>query len=142
MALARLDPNGQYLFPSPTNPGRSIDPHALAVAMARFAKRIDDKLAGAATWKAEPPTPHDLRRTVSTRLAELGIAKEDRDAVLNHTPQDVGKRHYDLYDRGAEKRSALTKWSNVLDSILRTAPVSNDANILRNNSNAHLRVVA
>ena len=59
-----------------------------------------------------------LRRTVATRLAEMGIQKEDRDAILNHTPQDVGKKHYDLYEREGEKRSALNAWSGAITAML------------------------
>jgi integrase len=61
--------------------------------MARFADSLE--CVSARSWLVDPPTPHDLRRTVATRLAELGVVKEDRDAVLNHTPRDVGKKHYD-----------------------------------------------
>jgi hypothetical protein len=61
---------------------------ALALSC-RTAHNLDP--ASARSWKTDPPTPHDLRRTLATRLAELGVAKEDRDAVLNHTPRDVGK---------------------------------------------------
>jgi hypothetical protein len=55
---------------------------------------------------------------VATRLAELGIPKEDRDAILNHTPRDVGKKHYDLYDREREKRHALELWASTLAAII------------------------
>jgi hypothetical protein len=78
--------------------------------------RGDDDKSGR-TWRIDRPTPHDLRRTVATRLAELGITKEDRDAVLNHTPRDVGKIHYDLYDREREKRQALDRWAHALSAI-------------------------
>ena len=84
--------------------------------MARFARNLDPK--GAKSWQTKSPTPHDLRRTVATRLAELGVAKEDRDAVLNHTPRDVGKRHYDLYEREREKRRALDLWASTLTAIV------------------------
>jgi integrase len=57
------------------------------------------------SWQAERPTPHDLRRTLATRLAELGIVKEDRDAVLNHTSGDVGKKNYDLLRSRARETS-------------------------------------
>ena len=83
--------------------------------MARFAKSIDP--GASKSWRAEPPSPHDLRRTVATRLAELGVAKEDRDAVLNHTSRDIGKKHYDLYDREREKRRALELWASALTAI-------------------------
>jgi hypothetical protein len=55
---------------------------------------------------------------MATRLAQLGVAKEDRDAVLNHTPRDAGKKHYDLYDREREKRRALELWASALTAII------------------------
>jgi integrase len=69
-------------------------------------------------WQAEPPTPHDLRRTFATRLSALGVPKEDRDACMNHARLDVGSRHYDLYDRRPEKLRALTLWNGALTAIL------------------------
>ena len=132
-ALELIDGDDRYVFPSPSVREAPITAHALAVAMARFAKHLDvdapgnaSRTAGRAarfpgaekTWRADPPSPHDLRRTVGTRLAEIGIAKEDRDAVLNHTPRDVGKKHYDLYDREREKRRALGLWAATLAEII------------------------
>jgi integrase len=115
-ALDMTAENGRFLFPSPSVRDTPITAHALAVAMARFAGNLDPN-AGA-SWQVERPTPHDLRRTVATRLAELGIPKEDRDAILNHAPQDVGKRHYDLYEREREKRRALDLWASAITAIL------------------------
>jgi integrase len=83
--------------------------------MARFA---DDLPGTERTWKAEPPTPHDLRRTFATRLSMLGVAKEDRDALLNHARADVGSRHYDQYERAREKRAALNRWAVALAAII------------------------
>jgi integrase len=126
--LDQLDDGDEYLFPSPAAKRRRraatrptvkqgpIAAHALAVAMARFVANLDAKTGR--TWQVDRPTPHDLRRTVATRLAELGIPKEDRDAVLNHTPRDVGKIHYDLYDREREKRQALDRWAHALSAFV------------------------
>lgn len=116
--LEIVDEGDEFLFPSPIKRTAPIDGHALAVAMRRMAE--SDKLTGpgSKSWKADPPTPHDLRRTFATRLAELGVAKEDRDACLNHTPTDVGSKHYDLYERAKEKRAALEKWAEALAAIL------------------------
>jgi integrase len=113
-----IDEEAQFLFQSPTKADAAIDGHALAVAMRRLAE--SDKLTGPSskTWKLEPPTPHDLRRTFATRLAELGIAKEDRDACLNHKPTDVGSKHYDLYERAKEKRAAMNLWSDTIRRLL------------------------
>jgi integrase len=115
-ALELTGEHDEFLFPSPSIKDAAITAHALAVAMARFADNLES-IAGK-SWRDEPPSPHDLRRTVATRLAELGVAKEDRDAVLNHTPRDVGKKHYDLYDREREKRRALELWASTLSAII------------------------
>ena len=108
--------NNEFVFPSPSVESAPITAHALAVAMARFAENLAP-VAGK-SWRANPPSPHDLRRTLATRLAELGVPKEDRDAVLNHTPRDVGKKHYDLYEREREKRHALNLWATTLAAII------------------------
>ena len=93
-----------------------ITGHALTVAM----RRLGDKIEGSAatTWKADPPSPHDLRRTVATRLSESGVAAEDVSAVLNHVRSDVTGKHYDHYQRAAEKRRALNTWATELSAIV------------------------
>ena len=116
--LKIIDEGDAFLFPSRIKRTAAIDGHALAVAMRRMSE--SDKLTGpgSKSWKADPPTPHDLRRTFATRLAELGVAKEDRDACLNHTPTDVGSKHYDLYERAKEKRAAMNLWAATLNDII------------------------
>jgi integrase len=116
--LEIIDEGDSFLFPSPIKRTAPIDGHALAVAMRRMSE--SDKLTGpgSKTWKADPPTPHDLRRTFATRLAELGVAKEDRDACLNHTPTDVGSKHYDLYERAKEKRAAFELFAESIAKVL------------------------
>lgn len=59
-------------------------------------------------------TTHDIRRTVETRLASIGIPKETRDRVLNHTDRSVGGVHYNRYDYLPEKRAALELWAQRL----------------------------
>jgi integrase len=60
---------------------------------------------------------HDIRRTVETRLAELGVNKEVRSRILNH---DVGElqESYQHYSFEAEKRGALQRWSDQIDHIV------------------------
>jgi hypothetical protein len=81
--------------------------------MSRFARSLSTGGAEG-SWKAAPPTPHDLRRTLATRAAELGVPGEDVRALLNHSRRDITGRHYDLYDRAREKRNALELWSQTL----------------------------
>ena len=92
--------------------------------MQRFGQRLAGKTDVKQGWQDNQPTPHDLRRTFATNLSKLGIPREDRDACMNHTRTDMGAR-YDKYDRLAEKRTALDKWSTALAGILAGEPVDN-----------------
>ena len=114
--LQTLDED-QYLFMSGRKKGAPIDRHSLPVAMARFCAAQDGKDGAAKSLRSDPPSPHDLRRTASTRMSALGIPKEDRDACMNHARVDVGK-HYDLYGRAAEKRAALSLLSGCIEQII------------------------
>lgn len=109
-----LSPNTGHVFAPRGDP---IKGHVLGVAMGRLATAVPDA-PGADTWRADPPTPHDLRRTCATRLASLGIPREDVSAVLNHARQDVTGKHYDQYARTRERRIALNSWSAALAHIL------------------------
>src|SRR5205823_6614445 len=81
---------------------------------------LADEGEAATTWRAEPPTAHDLRRTFATRMAALGVAKEIRDRLLNHAPErgDIEGAHYNVHDYLPEKRRALAKWDAALSAIL------------------------
>jgi integrase len=94
-----------FVFPSGNSgepyKGQSID-HAVQHlfetrrrAKGRKAPRVPSipPLAG----KMDRFTPHDLRRTVATRMRELGISRGDVKMVLNHVETDVTSR-YDRYD--------------------------------------------
>jgi integrase len=116
-ALELVAADQPYLFPSP-RPGKPITAHALAVAMRRFARTIKDRDGAGRSWKSQPPSPHDLRRTLRTRLSEIGIPETTCNAILNHRPRDVGNRHYNKHDFSKEKRDALVAWESVLATIL------------------------
>lgn len=64
-----------------------------------------------------PWTPRDLRRTVKTRMGELGISKEIRDRLQNHSLTDVSSKHYDRYDYLTEKREAVWAWCIQLETL-------------------------
>jgi integrase len=68
--------------------------------------------------KANPPTPHDFRRTVASGLSALGVGREDRLAVLAHSIGDVHAVHYDKHDRFREKLAALALWEKHLAVIV------------------------
>ncbi|MBU4179986.1 MAG: site-specific integrase, partial [Actinobacteria bacterium] len=65
----------------------------------------------------EPFTPHDLRRTLRTRLAELGVSDVIAERVLGHKLQGV-LAVYNRHDYDKEKRQALTMWEGRLRRIV------------------------
>lgn len=66
-------------------------------------------------------TAHDLRRTLSTRLGDMGIPGDTIDAVLNHSRAGV-LRHYDHSTREKQKRDALDRWAAELTRIVTAQP--------------------
>jgi len=64
-----------------------------------------------------PFTPHDLRRTVATHMPRIGILREHREVVLNHTMTTL-EGTYDLYSYDKEKQRALERWSRELERIV------------------------
>lgn len=61
-------------------------------------------------------TPHDLRRTMASRLADLGVDFIIIELMLNHELQGVAKV-YQRSGRLAERRAAATLWGNLLIQI-------------------------
>ena len=114
---------------SPARPDKTIEGHALSVAMSRFgdalrASSSEPRLSGGelgaiTSWVAERPTAHDLRRTMATRMAGSGVPAEDVSACLNHTRKGVTATHYDHYDRAREKRRALVQWAQQVASLVK-----------------------
>lgn len=116
-ALELVPKDQPFVFASQKAVG-AIRANALPIAMQRFGEHLPDEAEGAGTWKEDPPTPHDLRRTAATRLAGLGVSGEDVSAVLAHSAVGVTKAHYDRYDRAREKRYALELWAKALSEIV------------------------
>ena len=137
-ALELLGNSDGYYFPSPKNGQENesgkvinnhIDENAVAYAIRRNLKDYIPrraikgetismvKVKEDKKMEMEHFTPHDLRRTGATFLAQLGFSDETIDAVLGHKKTGVVKiynRHkYDL-----EKQKALEAWERKLNSIL------------------------
>jgi integrase len=69
-------------------------------------------------------TPHDLRRTVATRMADLGVQPHVIEAVLNHASGHksgvAGIYNRATYDK--EKREALNLWATHLLAVVEGSP--------------------
>lgn len=109
-----LSGDSEFLFPAQRNPNKPVKRQALPAAMQVLGTALDG------SWRTDPPTPHDLRRTLNTRLAKMGVAKEIRDRCLNHlTSQgDVEGTHYNVYEYQREKLAAFGRWADEIASIV------------------------
>lgn len=116
-----------FVFTSRRNPGERFDRQSFARAMKRLIadlEETDDTKTAVRRLKADPPTPHDLRRTVATGLGALGVRREVIKAVLNHLEGDVTEV-YALHDHLAEKRAALDAWAAHVERLTRPADTTN-----------------
>jgi len=130
------EPKG-FIFPSPVKKSKSqpskepqsIGDTALAVSVGRnLAFPLTDKEGNQLFDKDGKPatenrleiehfTPHDLRRTAATFMAQMGFMDEIIDAVLNHAKKGVIKV-YNQYRYDKEKQQALEAWERKLNSMI------------------------
>ncbi len=137
ITAALADAEGPFVFPSPVratdNEATSIEGHAMATALRRAQRPIDDKGNPAEPteddiWvfdfrdregKPNPISPHDLRRTCSSYLELLGHGDFIRGAILNHSQRsNVTAKHYSAADLLRLKRTALLQWEAALRQIM------------------------
>jgi integrase len=104
--LPRFEDDG-YVFS--TTGGKS--------ASSNFAKikQTLDAVSGVSGWRI-----HDIRRTVRSKLSELGVPREVARKVLNHEDGKVD-RIYNRHDYLAEKREALERWEKMICSLVEKA---------------------
>lgn len=79
------------------------------------AKQDIDRASGVSDWHN-----HDIRRSVSTNLARLGIPPHVTEKVLNHRTGTISgvAKVYNRYAYDKEKRQALEAWACKLESII------------------------
>jgi integrase len=77
----------------------------------------------------EPWRLHDLRRTVASGMARLGIPVHVIEAVLNHRSGQVSgvAAVYNRHSYLLEKRRALEGWANYVEGLVRDASQANVA---------------
>ncbi len=103
-ALRDMAPNrvGEYLF-TVTAGASGADPGTLRKRLLP----VVSAMQAAGELPDGPFTVGDLRRTVETRLAALGVSLEVRGQLQSHGLGGVQARHYDRHDYLNEKREAL-----------------------------------
>ncbi len=119
------DPLAGLYFASPRTGraynGRSIDHAVRARFKSRQRRKSKDAPVPPLAGKMAPFTPHDLRRTMATKLRELGVSRDDLKLILNHADASV-TGIYDRYTGRFEKTRAMGLWSNYLKSLIDPAP--------------------
>jgi integrase len=106
--LKRLAARSSWVFPAEAGDG-AVDPRLLTRSIARH-------LATFAEHKVCAFTLHDLRRTVRTGLAKLGIRPDIAERCLNHAQPGIIAT-YDTHHYLEEKRDALTQWADYLQAL-------------------------
>ncbi|MDP2756472.1 MAG: tyrosine-type recombinase/integrase [Desulfurivibrionaceae bacterium] len=101
-------PESAFVFKSSHFKEAPITPHSLSKAILRHWPEMGI---------TERFTPHDLRRTLRTRLAELGVSDIIGERVLGHKLQGI-LGVYNRHDYDQEKRQALEQWERRLRRIL------------------------
>jgi integrase len=71
--------------------------------------------------KLQPFVIHDVRRTVRTRLSEIGVAPIVAELVIGHTLPGL-LRVYDQWEHLKEKREALDRWALRLRQLVDPRP--------------------
>ena len=128
MAVDLIGDNDGFIFESPLK-GKPISRHALSRAVVNNCPsgcvndcdkctdtecKLDDRrLEEKNKLGIHHFTPHDLRRTAATFMAQAGEMDEVIDAMLNHVKQGVIKV-YNLYRYDREKQLALEAWERKL----------------------------
>ena len=110
-AVAASPDMSPFVFPSATDPMNApISAEAITRAMARLVSEL----------KIPTVSPHDLRRTVGTEMARMGLPVHIRSLVLNHSPMSRGITDavYNRYAYDKEKREALTGWEERLSTLV------------------------
>jgi integrase len=110
-AIAASPEGSIYVFASPeAEEDEPISANAVTRAMARLVAEI----------KISRVSPHDLRRTVGTEMARLGLPVHVRSLVLNHSPMSRGVTDavYNRYAYDKEKREAFAAWEAHLTQIV------------------------
>ena len=107
LELLRQAPRwGRFVCPSSRGPG------AVTVAGVSNAVKANREHFGVAKF-----TPHDLRRTVASQIAALGVDRLVVGKILNHVDRGV-TAIYDRHGYDSEKRKALEMWDVKLSAII------------------------
>jgi integrase len=96
-----------WLFPSAANGA-----HMIPTAIDHALRKNLDKIEGAKSF-----VPHDLRRTMATKISALGVSRMVVSKILNHIDRSITSV-YDRHTYDSEKKDAMDIWGEHLKSII------------------------
>ena len=102
-------PEGEFVFA--TSRGKNFQ------AFRKAKEKLDD-LSGVSGWRL-----HDLRRTIVSGMARLGVPPHVADKILNHQSGTISgvAAVYQRHDFLAERKKALDRWGGHVDSLLQAS---------------------
>lgn len=104
--LQKLNGDSRYIFT-----GKNIN-------KAPCHNTLNNILKFTETLLDQPFCLHDLRRTGSSLLPQMGFDFIVIESALNHEFRHGASRHYFHYDYHSEKKSMLQAWADKIDSLL------------------------
>jgi len=97
--------NNKYVFPSISNPNKSISPESLRSGLRRMGIKKDTL------------TTHGLRHMASTQLHEQGFRSDIIERQLSHGEKNKIKAVYNHAEYLEERREMMNKWSDYLEGL-------------------------
>lgn len=95
--------------------------------LAILKKQAEEAGADPQEIELQPWRLHDIRRTVASGMARLGISLAVIEKILNHTSGSFGGivGVYQRHEFADEKRRALEAWANFIDRLTAEKPAEN-----------------
>ena len=103
----------------PAEDGNALTAPRVTRAISRAHEASEERPLG--RFGIEAWSAHDLRRTVLTNLAKLGVVPHTIAHIANHrsiTKSGVTFAHYVQHSYENEKRQALDLWADRLDAVI------------------------
>ena len=124
--MGERDTKSIYIFPHKDNNELPMPSHTISKAINRFCIPRRNKQGDVIHPGFTKFIPKDIRRTVKSRMGEIGISKDIRDRLQNHALHDVSSKHYDRFDYLQPKKDAIEIWNEwLVNTINGEKPKSN-----------------
>ena len=99
------------------------------------AKRRLDELSGVSGWRV-----HDLRRTIVSGMARLGVPPHVADKILNHQSGTISgvAAVYQRHDFLTERKEALDRWGAHVEQIIQQITSKTNGDLISSDPNERL----